>query len=69
MLETIQGVHAFAGSAATFFVPALATGLWPFPGQELLSQSFHMLTLLNLIKSCCSQFKLVATIVDNFVIG
>jgi hypothetical protein len=34
VFESIQGVHAFAGTSGSFFFPALSTGLWFFSLQE-----------------------------------
>jgi hypothetical protein len=69
MFESIQRVHAFAGAARSFFIPALATCLWFFAVEELLAQFTHMIAVLYVIKSGGSQFKLVAVVIDNFVVG
>jgi hypothetical protein len=62
-------VHTFAGSSRSFFIPALATSLWLLARQELFSQFTHMIAVLYVIESGGSQIKLVAAVVDNFVIG
>jgi len=36
VLESVQGMHAFAGATCTFFTPTLSTGLWLFSIQKLL---------------------------------
>jgi hypothetical protein len=62
-------VHAFAGTARTFFIPALATCLWLFSIKKLLAQATHVLTVLYIRKVCCQQLKFVALIVCDFVVS
>jgi hypothetical protein len=38
MFEPIQGMHAFACTAAAFFIPALATSLGLLSSKKLFSQ-------------------------------
>jgi hypothetical protein len=69
MFKSIQCVHAFAGATRSFFIPALATCLWFFATEELLAQFTHMIAVLYVIESGGSQIKLVAAVVDNFVVS
>jgi hypothetical protein len=56
-------VHAFASTAATFFVPTLATCLWLFASKKLFTQSTHVVAVLYVSKVSGTQLKLVALIV------
>jgi hypothetical protein len=69
MFESIQRVHAFAGAARSFFIPAFSAGLWFFAVKELLAQFTHMIAVLYVIKFSGGQFKLVTVVINNFVIG
>jgi uncharacterized membrane protein YiaA len=62
-------VHAFAGAASTFFIPALSTSLGLFAVKKLLSQRGHVIAVLNVSKVGSQQFKLVAAIVHYFIVG
>jgi hypothetical protein len=69
VLESVQGVHAFAGTTRTFFSPTLSTSLWLFGIQELLSKVLHVDTVLYTSKIGGVQIKLVAVVVCDFFFG
>jgi hypothetical protein len=69
MFKAIQCVHAFTGAPRPFFIPAFSAGLWFFAVEELLTQFTHMIAVLYVIKLGSRQFKFIAVVVNNFVIG
>jgi hypothetical protein len=69
VLESVQGVHTFAGTTCTFFTPALAAGFRLLARQELLSQLIHVFTVLNRLKIGRLQVEFDTVAVYNFVIG
>jgi hypothetical protein len=62
-------VHAFAGAASTFFIPTLSASLRLFAVKKLLSQSRHVVAVLNVGKVGGQQLKLVSAIVHYFIVG
>jgi hypothetical protein len=56
-------MHAFSGTAGTFFSPTFATSLWLFAIKKLLSEILHILTVLYARKICSIEIKFVASVV------
>jgi hypothetical protein len=69
VLESIQRVHTLTSAARSFLIPAFSAGLWFFAIEKLLAQFTHMIAILYVMKFGSDQFKLVAVVVDNFVVG
>jgi hypothetical protein len=69
VLESVQGVHAFAGAARAFFSPALSTGLWLFLIQELLSKILHVGAVLYACEAGGVEIKLVTCIIHNLFLS
>jgi hypothetical protein len=61
-------MHAFACAAGTFFIPALATGLWLLASKKLLTQFSHGIAVLNVSEISREQTKLFSCVVYQFVI-
>jgi hypothetical protein len=62
-------MHTFTCATSTFFVPALATGLWALAVKKRLTQTLHVLTALYLIKRAVGQHELFTSIVTNFFVS
>jgi hypothetical protein len=69
VFESVQGVYAFAVTSCTFFIPALAAGLWLFSCKKLCPQITHVIAVLNVLEIGCAQFKLLSCVVYYFIIG
>jgi hypothetical protein len=69
VLESVQGVHAFTGTASTLFTPAFATSLWLFSIQKLLPKILHVSTGLYACETGCVQIKLGALIIHDLFLG
>jgi hypothetical protein len=60
VFESVQGVHAFAGTPSSFFIPTFSTSLWLFTVEKLLSQLRHVIAGSDAVKISCAKMKLVA---------
>jgi hypothetical protein len=62
-------MHTFAGTATTFFVPALATCLRLFAGKKLLSQCLHAVGILYVLEISSEQAEFFACVIDQLIVG